>query len=89
MILDECQRLVQSLQTTSEKFHGPVDKDSAKSTRFPFILLLGNHSSGKSSFINYILQRKVQKEGILHTKITSISIYADFVVLFRSGPYRR
>ena len=30
----------------------------------PFCLLVGNHSSGKSSFINYILQRDIQKAGV-------------------------
>lgn len=34
-------------------------------TLHPFVLLLGNHSSGKSSFINYLLGRKVQATGNL------------------------
>jgi GTPase SAR1 family protein len=33
----------------------------------PFCLLVGNHSSGKSSFINYILQRNIQKAGVAPT----------------------
>jgi ribosome biogenesis GTPase A len=35
-------------------------------TLHPFVLLLGNHSSGKSSFINYLLGRKVQATGTSH-----------------------
>lgn len=35
-------------------------------TQFPFVLLLGNHSSGKSSFINYLMGRKVQSTGKKH-----------------------
>lgn len=33
----------------------------------PFVLFVGNHSSGKSSFINYILQRNVQTAGVAPT----------------------
>jgi GTPase Era involved in 16S rRNA processing len=33
----------------------------------PFVFLLGNHSSGKSSFVNYICQRKVQTAGVAPT----------------------
>lgn len=32
-----------------------------------FYLPLGNHSSGKSSFINYVCQRKVQTAGVAPT----------------------
>ncbi|MFW5750351.1 MAG: dynamin family protein [Planctomycetota bacterium] len=33
----------------------------------PLVLLLGNHSSGKSSLINHLLDRKVQRTGIAPT----------------------
>lgn len=33
----------------------------------PFVFLLGNHSSGKSSFINYVCQRKIQSTGVAPT----------------------
>jgi hypothetical protein len=36
----------------------------------PFCLLVGNHSSGKSSYINYVLQRKIQKAGVAPTDDT-------------------
>ena len=36
----------------------------------PFCLLVGNHSSGKSSFINYLLQRNIQKAGVAPTDDT-------------------
>merc|ERR1712238_449419 len=32
-----------------------------------FVLLVGNHSSGKSSFINYVLGRKIQTAGVAPT----------------------
>lgn len=46
---------------------GPLDKSTNKNTIFPFVFLLGNHSSGKSSFVNYILNRKVQTAGVAPT----------------------
>ena len=45
--------------TPSTKYNS-YDGDN---TLHPFVLLLGNHSSGKSSFINYLLGRKVQATG--------------------------
>jgi hypothetical protein len=33
----------------------------------PFVFLLGNHSSGKSSFVNFICQRKIQNTGVAPT----------------------
>lgn len=66
-VLDECNRLRKHLQPISEKSHGPMEKASSANTLFPFVLLLGNHSSGKSSFINYVLNRKVQTTGVAPT----------------------
>jgi polynucleotide 5'-kinase involved in rRNA processing len=63
-IIAECERLRKNIQVINDRVHGPLDKTSIKSTLFPFVLLLGNHSSGKSSFVNYLLQRKVQTAGI-------------------------
>ena len=36
-------------------------------TPLPFVFVLGNHSSGKSSFINYVLKKNVQKAGVAPT----------------------
>ena len=36
----------------------------------PFCLLVGNHSSGKSSFINYVMKRDIQKAGVAPTDDT-------------------
>lgn len=35
-----------------------------------YVLLVGNHSSGKSSFINYVLQRNIQTAGVAPTDDT-------------------
>jgi ribosome biogenesis GTPase A len=47
-------------------------------TLLPFVFLVGNHSSGKSSFINYIMGRKVQTAGVAPTD--------DCFTIITSGP---
>ncbi|KAF4320020.1 hypothetical protein BBO99_00004219 [Phytophthora kernoviae] len=53
----------------NEKLLGPLDRKhrEEKLPSLPFVFLLGNHSSGKSSFINYLLQRDVQSTGVAPT----------------------
>jgi GTPase SAR1 family protein len=46
---------------------GPLAKNSDRGTSLPFVFLVGNHSSGKSSFINYVLGRSVQTAGVAPT----------------------
>ena len=66
-VIAECERLRKNIQVISDKNHGPLDKSEIKSTLFPFVLLLGNHSSGKSSFVNYLMDRKIQTAGVAPT----------------------
>jgi hypothetical protein len=66
-IVEECIRLRKNIQPISEKYHGLLDKSTVNNTKYPFVLLLGNHSSGKSSFINYLLNRKIQQTGVAPT----------------------
>lgn len=66
-IIQSCYDLRSSVQDLNDKFKGPLDQKNAKNTLFPFVFLLGNHSSGKSSFINYVLGRKVQVAGVAPT----------------------
>lgn len=66
-ILNECSRLYDSLSSLNEKLQGMAIPKSSPHTSLPFCLLVGNHSSGKSSFINYILQRDIQKAGVAPT----------------------
>ena len=56
----ECLALRRKLQPINDRVGGPLEKNSEKNTMLPFVFLLGNHSSGKSSFINYVIQRKVR-----------------------------
>ena len=47
---------------------GPLERSSSsEAVPLPFVLLLGNHSSGKSSFINYVLGRDIQATGVAPT----------------------
>ena len=66
-IIQACHDLRNSVQSLNDRFKGPLDSKNAKNTMFPFVFLLGNHSSGKSSFINYMLGRKVQVAGVAPT----------------------
>ena len=66
-IIDECLKLRSMIQPINDQIRGPLDKQSAKNTMLPFVFLLGNHSSGKSSFVNYVFQRKVQTSGVAPT----------------------
>ena len=67
-ILNQCSQLYDSLTVLNEKMGGTaIPPPSDRGTSLPFCLLVGNHSSGKSSFINYVLQRDIQKAGVAPT----------------------
>jgi len=69
MIGSEMDKLMQSvLLPLNSKFNGPLeDSADSKLTPMPFVFLLGNHSSGKSSFVNHVLERRVQNTGVAPT----------------------
>jgi len=46
---------------------GPLSKDHQILTPLPFVLCIGNHSSGKSTFINHVVGRDVQVTGVAPT----------------------
>lgn len=85
-VVDECKRLRKTLLPVSEKYHGLSDQFRSKNTLFPFVLLLGNHSSGKSSFINHILKRKVQATGVAPTDDNFTIIGPGDCDIDRNGP---
>jgi hypothetical protein len=66
-IIADCIAIRKSVQELNDKFKGPLLKNSQTNTIMPFVFLLGNHSSGKSSFVNFLLQRKVQSAGVAPT----------------------
>ncbi|RHY33496.1 hypothetical protein DYB32_001608 [Aphanomyces invadans] len=52
----------------NDKLYGPLNRAvEDRLPSLPFVFLLGNHSSGKSSFINHVLQREVQTTGVAPT----------------------
>jgi len=57
------------LRPINARLQGPLEKHSDGDTLvpMPFVFLLGNHSSGKSTFINYVLGREVQTTGVAPT----------------------
>jgi hypothetical protein len=85
-ILDECLRLRASVQVINDTYKGPLDKSNAKNTILPFVFLLGNHSSGKSSFINYVAGRKIQTAGVAPTDDTFTIIVPGPADVDRDGP---
>ena len=66
-IMETCADLHASIMPLNAKLIGPLAKNSDKGTSLPFVFLVGNHSSGKSSFINYVLGRDVQTAGVAPT----------------------
>lgn len=70
-VLEKCSELYDSLTRLNEKIGGTaIPSKSDRGTKYPFALLVGNHSSGKSSFINYLLQQNIQKAGVAPTDDT-------------------
>jgi ribosome biogenesis GTPase A len=67
LVLEECKRLRSVLLPISKRYYGPLEKIYISNTLYPFVLLLGNHSSGKSSFVNFICHRKIQNTGVAPT----------------------
>lgn len=66
-ILSQCSTLHSSVMPLNSNLKGPLAKNSDRGTSLPFVFLVGNHSSGKSSFINYVLGRNVQTAGVAPT----------------------
>ena len=66
-ILSKCSDLHSSIMPMNSGLGGPLAKNSDRGTSLPFVFLVGNHSSGKSSFINYVLGRPVQTAGVAPT----------------------
>jgi len=72
---DDCYQSI--LMDINERIMGPLPKSETIKWR-PMVLLLGNHSSGKSSFINFLVGSEVQKSGVAPTD--------DCFTLITSGP---
>jgi len=66
-LLEECSKLHGSIMPLNERIRGPLARYSERQTHLPFVLLVGNHSSGKSTFINHIWGRNIQTAGVAPT----------------------
>ena len=85
-LIDECKRLEKTLAEISIRYSGPLSDCAGDTTLLPFVLLLGNHSSGKSSFINNLIGRKVQTTGVAPTDDCFTVIGAGDADIDRDGP---
>ena len=56
-----------SLMPLNEDFIGPLSRKTDDRIPLPVVLVVGNHSSGKSTFINYCLKRRIQEAGVAPT----------------------
>jgi polynucleotide 5'-kinase involved in rRNA processing len=81
-LINDCLKIRGSVQTLNDKYKGPLEKNEQKNTALPFVFLLGNHSSGKSSFVNYVCQRKVQTAGVAPTDDSFTIICPGIVMLW-------
>jgi hypothetical protein len=66
-VMSKCKDFHTSIMPLNQRLRGPLAPHSDRGTALPFVLLVGNHSSGKSSFINYVLGKKIQTTGVAPT----------------------
>ncbi|TMW68535.1 hypothetical protein Poli38472_006003 [Pythium oligandrum] len=73
-VAGEVNRMIQvevkSVYERLERLRQQAKFPSFDTVNIPMVLVLGNHSSGKSTFINYMLQQEVQKTGRAPTDCT-------------------
>lgn len=75
------------LAPLNDRLMGPLERQEfAQTVPLPFVLLLGNHSSGKSSFINFVLGRPVQQTGVAPTDDCFTVIAPGTADADRDGP---
>ena len=75
-----------TLVPMNERLAGPLSNSIDDLTPLPTVFLLGNHSSGKSSFINYVLGRDVQNTGVAPTDDSFTVIVPGNVDVDQDGP---
>ena len=56
-----------TLMPLNETFIGPLTRKTDDRIPLPVVLIVGNHSSGKSTFINFVAQRRIQEAGVAPT----------------------
>ena len=78
-IKDDTEKLHEDvLQPINARLLGPLERRPfTEGVPLPVVLLLGNHSSGKSSFINYVLGRKFGRLASRRLTTASLSLLAS------------
>lgn len=70
-ILEEINREVNELYNVidpvAQKFLFEIPVRASERQVTPFVLVLGNHSAGKSTFVNYLLGKDIQQTGVAPT----------------------
>lgn len=56
-----------TLQPLNQRWLGPLEKAGSELIPLPMVFVLGNHSSGKSTFLNHVVGRKIQESGVAPT----------------------
>jgi len=69
-VLEKCSELHGNIMPLNDRVRGPLAHNSHQGTALPLVFLVGNHSSGKSSFINYVMGREIQVAGVAPTDDT-------------------
>lgn len=64
---DRARRLYETLDPLAERLLYRLPVAGGERQSHPMVLVLGSHSSGKSTFINYLLGRDVQQTGVAPT----------------------
>ena len=88
--LEEQSKLEKQLTELRELYLEPYDKmyhflNPMRST-MPMVMMLGNHSSGKSTLINYLAGREIQETGIAPTDDGFTVIKRDVFDMDADGP---
>ncbi|KAJ1449255.1 hypothetical protein M885DRAFT_536323 [Pelagophyceae sp. CCMP2097] len=87
-VLEQCAALHRKdIAPLNKLLLGPLERsDLQQQTALPFVLLLGNHSSGKSSFVNHVFGRKIQTAGVAPTDDSFTVISPGTADFDRDGP---
>jgi hypothetical protein len=84
-VIEECAVMRNSVMALNNRVRGPLDVENDRSTILPVVFFLGNHSSGKSSFINYLLHNSIQECGVAPTDDKFTVIVAGSANLEKDG----
>ena len=76
------------LAPLNKKLMGPLEHASDQLVPLPMVFVLGNHSSGKSTFINFLTGRRIQETGVAPTDDGFTVISAGSIDTDQDGPVR-